>query len=152
MIFYRLTKTRYLMSAWSGQGAREAGGRWNSVGTAMIYLSQTASLTMLETLVHLQAPQLLDAFTLLSIEIPDKQIQTLDRQRLPETWSGEEAPAQLALLGDAWIASGVSLALRVPSALSPVEDNCLLNPQHPALFDMMAGVKRIPFRFDTRLK
>lgn len=151
MIFYRLTKTRYLMSTWSGQGAREAGGRWNSVGTAMVYLSQTASLTMLETLVHLQAPQLLDAFTLLSIELPDEQIQTLDRQRLPETWSGEEAP-ELALLGDEWIASGVSLALRVPSALSPVEDNCLLNPQHPALFDMMAGVKRIPFRFDTRLK
>ncbi|EPG2864712.1 RES family NAD+ phosphorylase [Pluralibacter gergoviae] len=151
MIFYRLTKTRYLMSAWLGQGAREAGGRWNSVGTAMVYLSQTASLTMLETLVHLQAPQLLDAFTLLSIELPDEQIQTLDRQRLPETWSGEEAP-ELALLGDEWIASGVSLALRVPSALSPVEDNCLLNPQHPALFDMMAGVKRIPFRFDTRLK
>ena len=151
MIFYRLTKTRYLMSAWAGQGAREAGGRWNSVGTAMVYLSQPASLTMLETLVHLQAPQLLDAFTLLSIEIPDEQIQTLDRQRLPETWSGEEAP-ELALLGDEWIASGVSLALRVPSALSPVEDNCLLNPQHPALFDMMAGVKRIPFRFDTRLK
>ena len=92
MIFYRLTKTRYLMSAWLGQGAREAGGRWNSVGTAMVYLSQTASLTMLETLVHLQAPQLLDAFTLLSIELPDEQIQTLDRQRLPETWSCEEAP------------------------------------------------------------
>ncbi|KMK20282.1 RES domain protein [Pluralibacter gergoviae] len=152
MIFYHLTKTRYLTSAWSGQGAREAGGRWNSVGTAMIYLSQTASLTMLETLVHLQAPQLLDAFTLLSIEIPDEQIQLLDRQLLPDDWAAEEAPITLAMLGDRWIASGVSLALRVPSALSPVEDNCLLNPQHPALFDLMAGAKRIPFRFDTRLK
>ncbi|TRR47596.1 RES domain-containing protein, partial [Salmonella enterica subsp. enterica serovar Panama] len=48
---------------------------WNSVGTALVYLSETASLTMLETLVHINAPQLLDSYTLLSIDVPDDQIQ-----------------------------------------------------------------------------
>lgn len=56
MILYRMTKTRYITTAWSGLGAKEAGGRWNSVGTALVYLSETASLTMLETLVHINAP------------------------------------------------------------------------------------------------
>lgn len=74
MILYRMTKTRYISTAWSGLGAKEAGGRWNSVGTALVYLSETASLTMLETLVHINAPQLLDAYTLLSIDVPDDQI------------------------------------------------------------------------------
>ncbi|MGT9857775.1 RES family NAD+ phosphorylase, partial [Citrobacter freundii complex sp. 2025EL-00205] len=39
MILYRMTKTRYITTAWSGLGAKEAGGRWNSVGTALVYLS-----------------------------------------------------------------------------------------------------------------
>lgn len=56
------------MTAWSGLGA-ETGGRWNGVGTAMVYLSETASLTMLETLVHILC-QLLDDFTLLSLDVP----------------------------------------------------------------------------------
>ncbi|EJI4683867.1 RES family NAD+ phosphorylase [Salmonella enterica] len=152
MILYRLTKTRYLMTAWSGLGAKEAGGRWNSVGTAMVYLSETASLTMLETLVHINAPQLLDDFTLLSLDVPDEQIQTFDMNRLPDNWASEDAPAELALYGDNWAESGSSIALRIPSALSPVEFNYLLNPEHPELFDLMATVKKIPFRFDSRLK
>ncbi|EJJ3962340.1 RES family NAD+ phosphorylase [Salmonella enterica] len=152
MILYRLTKTRYLMTAWSGLGAKEAGGRWNSVGTAMVYLSETASLTMLETLVHINAPPLLDDFTLLSLDVPDEQIQTFDMNRLPDNWASEDAPAELALYGDNWAESGSSIALRIPSALSPVEFNYLLNPAHPELFDLMATVKKIPFRFDSRLK
>lgn len=152
MILYRLTKTRYLMTAWSGLGAKEAGGRWNSIGTAMVYLSETASLTMLETLVHINAPQLLDDFTLLSLDIPDYQIQTFDMNRLPDNWASEDAPAELALYGDNWAESRSSIALRIPSALSPVEFNYLLNPAHPELFDLMATVKKIPFRFDSRLK
>nr|WP_207627107.1 RES family NAD+ phosphorylase [Photorhabdus tasmaniensis] len=147
-----MTKTRYLMTAWSGLGAKEAGGRWNSVGTAMVYLSETASLTMLETLVHIHAPQLMDDFTLLSIDVPDEQIQTFNLKLLPPDWASEDALAELALYGDNWAESGSSIALRIPSALSPVEFNYLLNPAHPDLFDLMKTVKKIPYRFDTRLK
>lgn len=152
MILYRLTKTRYLTTAWSGFGAKEAGGRWNSAGMAMVYLSETASLTMLETLVHINAPQLLDDFTLLSIDVPDDLVQTVDLFSLPSDWASEDAPSQLALYGDDWIVSAASAALRVPSTLSPVEYNYLLNPEHPAVPGLMTTVKIIPFRFDTRLK
>lgn len=152
MILYRLTKTRYLMTAWSGLGAKEAGGRWNSIGTALVYLSETASLTMLETLVHINAPQLLDAYTLLSIDVPDDQIQTFDLSLLPPDWASEDAPAELALYGDNWVESGSSVALRIPSALSPVEFNYLLNPNHPSMFDLIKTVQKIPYRFDSRQK
>lgn len=152
MKLYRLTKTRFLASAWSGLGAREGGGRWNSVGTSMVYLSEAASLTMLETLVHLNAAGLLDSFTLLCIEADEGLSQTVDTAQLPQGWAASEAPQALALLGDAWTASGASPLLRVPSAVSPVEFNYLLNPDHPDAGAIVSSAKSVPFAFDERLK
>lgn len=152
MIVYRLTKTRYLYTAWSGQGAKEAGGRWNSIGMAMIYASGTASLSMLETLVHLHAANLLDSYTLLSVDIAEAQIQTIDESQLPSDWGASKAPSELASIGDQWLSSGTSVALRVPSALSPVEYNFLLNPTHPAFQKMVNDAVHINFKFDERLK
>lgn len=145
-----MTKTRYLASAWSGFGAREGGGRWNSVGVSMVYASETASLTMLETLIHLQSASVLDSFTLLSIDVPDRLIEWIDIQQLPADWAAPEAPAALRLFGDAWIQSRGSVALRVPSALSPVEANYLLNPDHPDFNAIVKQANDIPFRFDAR--
>ncbi|MBW1214402.1 RES family NAD+ phosphorylase [Pantoea allii] len=150
MKLYRMTKTRYLGSAWSGFGAREGGGRWNSVGVSMVYASETASLTMLETLIHLQSASVLDSFTLLSIEVPDRLIEWVDINQLPADWAAPEGPAALRLFGDAWVQSGGSVALRVPSALSPVESNYLLNPEHPAFNAIVKQARDIPFRFDAR--
>ena len=152
MILYRLTKTKYLSTAWTGYGAKEAGGRWNSVGTSMVYVSDVASLTMLETLVHLHASHIMDYFTLLRIDVPDEQIQKADMGELPGNWADEEAPSELATYGDAWCFTGSSIALRVPSALSPVEFNYLLNPEHPEFSGVIKHAEEIPFRFDSRLK
>lgn len=86
---------------WTGYGAKEAGGRWNSVGVSMVYVSETASLTMLETLVHLHAAQIMDSFTLLSIDVPDELIQSANMDELPDNWADEDAPQELADYGDA---------------------------------------------------
>ena len=45
---WRLTKTKLLASAWDGQGARKSGGRWNSIGIAVVYASGTLSLALVE--------------------------------------------------------------------------------------------------------
>lgn len=140
------------MTAWTGQGAKEAGGRWNSVGTAMVYTSEAASLTMLETLVHLHAANLLDSYTLLSVEVPDELVQIIERESLPPGWAASEAPSALADIGDQWVRSGEAVALRIPSALSPVEYNYLLNPAHPAYASIVRDAVTVDFRFDERLK
>lgn len=121
------------------------------MGNAMVYVSETASLTMLETLVHLHAPQMLEYFTLLRIDVPDEQIQIAAMDELPNNWADEEAPPELAAYGDAWCFSGSSVALRVPSALSPVEYNYLLNPEHPDFYRIVQQAEPIPFQFDRRL-
>lgn len=117
-----------------------------------VYASETASLTMLETLVHLHTAHLLESFTLLRINVPDAQIMNADMAALPDNWADEEAPPALAEYGDVWCFTGSSVALRVPSALSPVEYNYLLNPEHPDFYTLALKAEAIPFRFDSRLK
>lgn len=152
MILYRLTKIRYLPTAWSGQGAKAVGGRWNAEGTLAVYSSETASLSMLETLVHLHATQLLDAFALLSIDVPNHLVQMIDPDQLPDDWASAEPPRVLVQIGDQWLWQGEAVALRIPSALSPVEYNFLLNPRHPEYSAIIANAKLIDFQFDNRLK
>ncbi len=75
----------------------------------MVYVSETASLTMLETLVHLHAAQIMDSFTLLSIDVPDELIQSANMDELPDNWADEDAPQELADYGDAWSFTGARL-------------------------------------------
>lgn len=58
--------------------------------------SSTASLTMLETLVHLHASNSKDYFTLLSIEVPGDHIQRVNMNELPDNWAVQDAPPELA--------------------------------------------------------
>ncbi len=53
-------------------------------------------------------------------------------------------------VGDAWLHSGSSLGLLVPSRVIPLERNVLLNPRHPAMVEIRVAVSE-PFVFDDRL-
>ncbi|RML42433.1 hypothetical protein APX70_04607, partial [Pseudomonas syringae pv. maculicola] len=57
-----------------------------------------------------------------------------------------------ASFGDAWLASGQSLALAVPSVIIPRESNYLLNVRHPEFQAVVATVKELEFVVDSRLK
>nr|MBP8283232.1 RES domain-containing protein [Chromatiaceae bacterium] len=56
---FRLVDEDYLEAAFSGEGARLYGGRWNSPGVAVVYTAQSLSLAQLELLVHLEAEAVL---------------------------------------------------------------------------------------------
>ncbi|MGK2888147.1 MAG: RES family NAD+ phosphorylase [Candidatus Malihini olakiniferum] len=118
----------------------------------MCYVSETASLTILKTLVHIDSVQLIDIYTLLSIDVLEDLLPQAKVPALPEYWNAEKAPAELALYGDAWIRSGQSVGLRITSAFSPLEFNYLLNPEHPYFPTIVNRSVSIPFKFDTRLK
>ena len=45
---FRLCRTTY--PAYDGEGARRAGGRWNSKGIRVLYMSENRSLAVLEIL------------------------------------------------------------------------------------------------------
>lgn len=118
----------------------------------MVYTSDAASLTMLETLVHLHAANRLDPFTLLSVDVPDELIPVTEKESLPQNWAASEAPSALADIGDQWVRRGETVALRIPRALSLVEYNYLLSPAHTEYANIISQAVPVDFRFDERLK
>ena len=147
---WRITKRKHVKTAFSGSGARKYGGRWNSPGTAVVYTAQTQSLAVLEMLVHLDGPELLQRYVLIGVEIEESLVREVGTADLPRNWRADPAPVGLRKIGDAWIASGVSPVLRVPSTLVPAESNFLLNPAHPEFEKLIVG-DPIAFDLDQRL-
>lgn len=147
---WRITKEVHARSAFSGEGARLYGGRWNSRGTALIYTAQSQSLAVLEMLVHLDSPELLKLFVLFEVTIPSSVVEVLDSAKLPRHWNENPIPDEVQSVGDDWVRSRRSAVLRVPSTLVPAECNFLLNPAHPEFRKLHMG-KALPFAFDPRL-
>jgi RES domain-containing protein len=56
----------------------------------------------------------------------------------------------LRAIGDAWVSSGKSAVLRVPSVLVPSESNFLVNPRHSEYENLVIG-EPLRFSFDPRL-
>lgn len=148
---YRIVKTRYGMSAFDGEGAKRYGGRWNSVGTAVVYTSSTISLATLEILVHVDDLSLVRGlYSIIPVRFDESLVQWLSADELPPRWSEPEVSVQTQLLGDRWIREARSAALAVPSAVTPPEWNFLLNPAHRDFAAVNIGTM-VAFEPDPRL-
>lgn len=151
MNLWRIIDRGLLREAFSGQGASEYGGRWNSPGTRMVYCSEHPALAALEKLVHLQdIEQLRRSYALIGVGCPDELTEALPA-RLPRNWTADGARARLRRIGDQWIASRRSLALIVPSVVLPRSSNILVNPLHAAFGRLQIGAAE-RFDFDPRLR
>lgn len=147
---WRIVKARFAENAFDGEGARRSGGRWNSAGTSVVYASSTASLAMLEMLVHLGSAAVLPGYVLIECRLDPALVLRLQRVVLPANWREDPAPAEARAIGDRWVRQGRSLALEVPSVLLPQEHNFLINPAHPK-FASVKILPPTPFRWDERL-
>jgi RES domain-containing protein len=135
---WRIVATRLASGAFSGEGARRDGGRWNSPGVRMVYTAGTISLALLEILVHLNSSAPLASYSRCSVRFDESLIIALDLKQLPKNWRRSPAPAAVQTLGDEWIAAGRSAVLKVQSAIIEEESNYLINPAH-------ADFKRLDF-------
>ena len=150
MLAFRIVKKRHALTAFSGDGARAYGGRWNLPGTPMVYTAHTRALAALESLAHFGGEERRMAFITFEIEVPDKLVMQLDAASLPRDWRSDEPGASTQSLGSEWQRSGRSAALVVPSVLVPQESCVLLNPEHPDIDKIMVMYPE-PFTFDARL-
>ena len=150
MLVYRIATSTHVNDL-SGEGARLHGGRWNHRGTAVIYTSESRSLSAVELLVHVSLSFAPTDLKMATIEVPDEPApEVVDVAALPPNWRDFPAPPELADLGTSWARSGRSLLLRVPSAVVEREHNILINPAHPDIARIaLAGVE--DFRLDRRL-
>jgi RES domain-containing protein len=152
MRVFCLVKARHAATALDGEGARLAGGRWNTPGTPMAYCAATLSLAVLELLVHLDVEDLPGDLVAIEVEIPeDLPRRRLRVEDLPGAWRYDPGRAGLQTLGSAWAREATACILEVPSAVVPSELNLLINPAHPASNRIrIAG--REPFSLDPRLR
>lgn len=150
LTLWRIAKTRYTGTAFDGEGARLYGGRWNSVGVRVAYASQSVALATLEVMVGLQRSRFLSAYSLVSAQVDEGQVEVLPSTALPANWRNHPPAAESQAIGDRWIAEQRTLALRVPSAIIDGEFNYLLNPAHRD-FKGVAISAPAPFVFDPRL-
>ena len=116
----------------SGEGAKVTGGRWNKVGEALVYTSETRALACLETLVHLGSTLPFNRY-LVQVDIPDDvwaNAITLRARNLKVGWDALPAGKVSMDIGSKWLAGGKSCLLVVPSIVAPEEKNILVNPAH----------------------
>lgn len=145
---WRLTTARFAKSAFSGEGARLYGGRWNRKGVPMVYTASSQSLAMLEMLV--QDEPLRARYVMIEVRLP--KVVTMERievEELPSDWRELAVREKLQAIGTEWARKRTSAVLAVPSVVIPAETNYLLNPLH-------RGFRRIrigrPQRFETDLR
>ncbi len=145
---WRLTTARFAKSAFSGDGARLYGGRWNRKGVPLVYTAASQSLAMLEMLV--QDEPLRARYVMIEVRLP--KALAIDRIRiedLPPDWREIAARGKLQSIGTQWAVKRSCAVLAVPSAVVSAETNYLLNPLHPDFRRIKIGK---PQRLDTDLR
>lgn len=130
MIFYRLVRDEYKEDI-SGYGSYLYGGRWNSKGLYALYCAEFISLTVLEIVVNYERGlyRLRPDYYLTEIQMPDISIIDIDGALIKKHW--KEDFEYTRFIGDQFLQSKASLALKIPSAVIPEEHNLLINPNHP---------------------
>src|SRR5437660_12908779 len=109
MRLWRICRRAHAAVAFSGEGARLYGGRWNSQGVTVVYTSPSLALATVETFVHLEPNLRPDDLVSIAAEMPDDiASERLDLRSLSRKW----------------------YELRDQSRSTCTEWNVLLNPEH----------------------
>jgi len=137
----------------SGAGAKITGGRWNRPGNALLYSAETIALACLETFVHLKAGGLPLNRYLIRLTIPDDlwdAARQMTAATAPIGWDAVPIGRVSLDAGDAWIESGASALLKVPSVIVNEEHCILINPSHAAASAIVATKMR-KWQYDPRM-
>jgi len=140
-----------IFGAFSGEGARLYGGRWNLLGVPAVYTASSRALAVLELLAHLSTYRAEMEFVFIGAVFPNTLVQKVTPPELPADWRRHPSARSTQALGTEWLLrQGAAAVLQVPSAIIPEEWNYVLNPRHPDFASITKGQPE-PFVFDVRL-
>jgi RES domain-containing protein len=88
---WRIVESKYKNKAFSGDGARLFGGRWNSKGLAVIYTAGSLALASIEMVINLPSPKLLEAFVRIPVNFDADLVEILLPKNIPGT--GDTVPS-----------------------------------------------------------
>lgn len=131
-----------------GTGAMLHGARWNSPGRRIIYAAETYAGALLEILVHASGgvPK---SQGYIEIDIPAAlQIEQIAPDEVLH-WDAQSFENARAF-GNRWYDERRTAVLLVPSVVTQVERNVLINQEH-ADFPLIRASRPVPVRWDARL-
>ena len=129
-------------------GSRLYPGRWNAATAPMIYAARSFSTAMLEKLAH-GSGRLPPNQHFIGITLPrGLSYEALAPAALPGWDHADERAARR--FGTAWQKERRSAVLLVPSVVARVEENVLINPEHPEFGGIEHDLPR-PVHWDRRL-
>jgi RES domain-containing protein len=146
---WRIVRRNHVATAFDGDAAENAGGRWNSPGSAVVYTASSLPLAALEVLVHLPRESILAKFVSIPVDFDEGLVTPLKVTLAPD-WRDYPAPVSTMTIGDEWLRSKASPVLRVPNMIITDESNFLLNPAHADFAKLSVGTPK-DFWFDLRL-
>jgi RES domain-containing protein len=147
---WRIVGEAQAAMAFSGEGARLYGGRWNSVGVPLVYASEHLAMAALEVRVHIDQTRMRKRYVAIAFEYEESFLERWGLEDMPAGWKEEPPPRSVQERGDEWVRSGRSLMLALPSVIIPQENNLLINPRHPD-FEKLVMKPPVMFSFDPRL-
>ena len=147
---WRIVRASREKTAFTGEGSWRYGGRWNSPGVRVVYVSEHQSTAAFEVFVNRTPFILEETYKAFQLEWPDDLTEIFPVRKLAANWRIHPPPIEAREIGDRWIQERRSAVLALPSAISPADTNFLLNPEHPD-FKRIRIHPSIDYDFDSRL-
>ncbi len=98
----------------------------------MTYTSENLSLAALELFVHFKPELLPSDYISLRAKLPiGITVRHVELDELPTDWRRYPSPAELQRMGDEWIQSGETVAMTVPSAVTPPRTQLVAQSKAP---------------------
>lgn len=126
---YRVADARHPL--FSGEGAAQFGGRWNSPGRRVIYGALSYAGALLEKLTQTGIGKIPRRQQRIEIHVPEEvEIEEVTAAEILG-WDAADLIASRAY-GDQWLRQARTVVLVVPSAVGqPYERNVVINQDHP---------------------
>lgn len=150
MIVYRLVRKQRI--SLDGKGAALYPGRWNQENIPCLYTSVSPSLAQLEVMANINDWKVFVAVphVMLHIELPDQKVKRVSEDELPSDWDAAVHTSDTQQFGTTLLSDLTLLAFSVPSAVSRLEQNIIINPRAMD-FGQVRIAKISSFEFDKRL-
>jgi RES domain-containing protein len=128
LICFRIGDPKGEFPIYDGRGSTLYPGRWNSIGSPVIYAGEHYATAMLEKLA-VGNGRIPPNQHYIAITIPkNTSFEVVTKDRLPGWDSAEPTVSQK--FGARWIAEQRSAILIVPSFVARIERNIVINPAH----------------------
>jgi RES domain-containing protein len=147
---WRIVRASREKTAFTGEGPWRYGGRWNSQGVRVVYVSEHQSTAAFEVFANRVPFILEETYKAFHLEWPDHLTEIFPLRKLPTNWRVHPPPIETKQIGDSWAKQRRSAVLALPSAISPADTNFLLNPEHRD-FKRIRIAPPADYEFDSRL-